>query len=38
MIEASWIASLGVILFGIGLIGAFSRKNAIVVLMCIKSC
>ena len=26
MIEASWIAGLGVILFGIGLIGAFSRK------------
>ena len=36
MIEASWIAGLGVILFGIGLIGAFSRKNAIVVLMCIE--
>ena len=36
MIEASWIAGLGVILFGIGLIGAFSRINAIVVLMCIE--
>ena len=36
MIEASWVAGLGVILFGIGLIGAFSRKNAIVVLMCIE--
>ena len=36
MIEASWIAGLGVILFGIGLLGAFSRKNAIVVLMCIE--
>ena len=35
MIEASWIARLGVILFSIGLIGAFTRKNAIVVLMCI---
>ena len=36
MIEASWIAGLGVILFGIGLLGAFSRKNAIVVLLCIE--
>ena len=36
MIAASWIAGLGVILFGIGLVGAFSRKNAIVVLMCIE--
>ncbi len=36
MIDPSWIAGLGVILFGIGLIGAFSRKNAIVVLMCIE--
>ena len=36
MIEASWIAGLGVILFGIGLLVAFSRKNAIVVLMCIE--
>ena len=36
MIEASWIAGLGVILFGIGLLGAFSRKNAIIVLMCIE--
>ena len=30
MIEASWIAGLGVILFCIGLLGAFTRKNAIV--------
>ncbi len=30
MIEASWIAGLGVILFSIGLLGAFTRKNAIV--------
>ena len=36
MIEISWIVGLGVILFGIGLVGAFSRKNAIVVLMCIE--
>ena len=36
MIEASWIAGLGVILFCIGLLGAFTRKNAIVVLMCIE--
>ena len=36
MIEASWIAGLGVILFCIGLLGAFTRKNGIVVLMCIE--
>ena len=36
MIEISWIVGLGVILFGIGLVGVFSRKNAIVVLMCIE--
>jgi len=36
MIEPSWIAGLGVILFGIGLLGAFLHKNAIVVLMCIE--
>ena len=36
MIETSWIVGLGVILFFIGLIGAFTRKNAIVVLMCIE--
>ena len=34
MIETSWIVGLGVILFFIGLIGAFTRKNAIVVLTC----
>ena len=36
MIEPSWIAGLGVILFGIGLLGVFLHKNAIVVLMCIE--
>ena len=36
MIDPSWIAGLGVILFGIGLIGVFTRNNAIVVLMCIE--
>ena len=36
MIDPSWIAGLAVILLGIGLIGALSRKNAIVVLMCIE--
>ena len=36
MIETSWIVGLGVILFFIGLLGAFTRKNAIVVLMCIE--
>ena len=36
MIDPSWIAGLGVILFGIGLLGAFSRSNGIIVLMCIE--
>ncbi|MEE2624953.1 MAG: NADH-quinone oxidoreductase subunit NuoK [Candidatus Thermoplasmatota archaeon] len=34
--DPSWIAALGVILFGIGLLGTFYHKNAIVVLMCIE--
>ena len=36
MIEPSWIAALGAILFGVGLLGTFYHKNAIVVLMCIE--
>ena len=32
MIDPSWIAALGVILFGVGLLGTFYHKNAIVVL------
>ena len=36
MIEPSWIAALGVILFGIGLLGTFFHKNGIVFLMCIE--
>ncbi|MDP7001997.1 MAG: NADH-quinone oxidoreductase subunit NuoK [Candidatus Thalassarchaeaceae archaeon] len=36
MIDPSWIAALGVILFGIGLLGTFYHKNGIVVLMCIE--
>ncbi len=31
MIDPSWIAALGVILFGVGLLGTFYHKNAIVV-------
>jgi NADH:ubiquinone oxidoreductase subunit K len=27
MIDPSWISGLGVILFGIGLLGAFTRKK-----------
>ena len=34
MIEPSWIAGLGDFLFCIGLVGVFTRKNAIIVLMC----
>ena len=29
MIDPSWIAALGVILFGVGLLGTFYHKNAI---------
>lgn len=36
MIPPSWAVTLGVILFVIGLWGAFSRKNAIIVLMCVE--
>ena len=36
MIDPSWIVGLGAILFGIGLLGTFYHKNAIVVLMCIE--
>ena len=36
MIDPSWIAALGVILCGVGLLGTFYHKNAIVVLMCIE--
>ena len=36
MIEPSWIAGLGAFLFCIGLVGVFTRKNAIIVLMCIE--
>ena len=36
MINPSWIVGLGAILFGIGLLGTFYHKNAIVVLMCIE--
>ena len=36
MIDPCWISGLGVILFGIGLLCEFARKNAIIVLMCIE--
>ena len=36
MIEPSWIAGLGAFLFCIGLVVVFTRKNAIIVLMCIE--
>ena len=36
MIDPAWGAGLGVIIFAIGLWGAFTRKNAIIVLMCIE--
>lgn len=36
MIDPAYVSGLSAILFIIGLWGAFSRKNAIVVLMCIE--
>ena len=36
MIDPAWVSGLAAILFIIGLWGAFSRKNAIVLLMCIE--
>ena len=36
MIDPAWVSGLAAILFVIGWWGAFSRKNAIVVLMCIE--
>ena len=36
MIDPAWVSGLAAILFISGLWGAFSRKNAIVVLMCIE--
>ena len=36
MIDPAWVSGLAAILFIIGLWGAFSRKNASVVLMCIE--
>ena len=36
MIDPAWVSGLAAILFIIGLWGAFSRRNAIVVLMCIE--
>ena len=36
MIDPAWVSVLSAILFTIGLWGAFTRKNAIVVLMCIE--
>tara|TARA_B100001996_G_C18436046_1_gene506468 strand:- start:180 stop:482 length:303 start_codon:yes stop_codon:yes gene_type:complete len=36
MIDPAWVSGLAAILFTLGLWGAFHRKNAIVVLMCIE--
>ena len=36
MIDPAWISGLSVILFILGLWGAFTRKNSIVVLMCLE--
>ena len=36
MIDPLYVSGLSAILFGIGLWGAFSRKNAIIVLMCLE--
>ncbi len=36
MIDPAWVSGLAALLFIIGLAGAFTRKNAIIVLMCIE--
>ena len=36
MIPAMYLASLGAILFCIGLMGVFTNKNGIIVLMCVE--
>ena len=36
MIDPAWVSGLSALLFIIGLIGVFTRKNAIIVLMCIE--
>ena len=36
MIDPAWVSGLSALLFIIGLAGAFTRKNAIIVLMCIE--
>ena len=36
MVDPAWVSGLSAILFILGLWGAFTRKNAIVVLMCIE--
>ncbi len=36
MIPPIWVATLGAALFGIGLYGAITRRNAIIVLMCVE--
>jgi len=36
MIDPAWVSALSALMFVIGLGGAFTRKNAIIVLMCIE--
>ena len=36
MIDPAWVSGLSALLFVIGLAGAFTRKTAIIVLMCIE--
>ncbi len=36
MIDPAWVSGLSALLFVIGLAEAFTRKNAIIVLMCIE--
>ena len=36
MIPPSWITGLAALLFGIGLWGVITRRNAIILLMCIE--
>jgi NADH-quinone oxidoreductase subunit K len=36
MIDPAWVVGLSACMFCIGLAGAFTRKNAIIVLMCVE--
>jgi len=36
MVPASWFLLLAAILFGIGLVGVLTKRNALIVMMCVE--